>query len=128
MSAWSSPAIPSWPPNGPASAKNLLAGTEAALGAIAEAYRRERRPLRGTEQLALRVGKVLNKFKMQEHFMIEVGDDSFSFSPNEASLQEEAALDGVYVLRTTITQDELDPAGVISAHKELKAVEWDFRP
>ncbi len=107
--------------------QDLLAATEAALGAIVEACRRERRPLRGTEQIALRVGKVLNKFKMQKHFVIEVTDDSFRFSPNEASIQAEAALDGIYVLRTTITQDELDPAGVISAYKELKGVEWDFR-
>ncbi len=107
--------------------QDLLAATEAALGAIVEACRRERRPLRGTEQIALRVGKVLNKFKMQKHFVIEVTDDSFCFSPNEASIHEEAALDGIYVLRTTITQDELDPAGVISAYKELKGVEWDFR-
>ena len=107
--------------------QDLLAAAEAALGAIAEACRRERRPLRGTEQIALRVGKVLNKFKMRKHFMIEVGDDSLRFSPNEASIQAEAALDGVYVLRTTIRRDELDPAGVISAYKELKGVEWDFR-
>ena len=107
--------------------QDLLAATEAALGAIVEACRRERRPLRGTEQIALRVGKVLNKFKMQKHFVIEVTEDSFRFSPNEASIQEEAALDGIYVLRTTIRKDELDPAGVISAYKELKGVEWDFR-
>ncbi len=107
--------------------EDLLSLTEAALGAIAEACCRERRPLRGTEQIALRVGKVLNKFKMQKHFVIEVTDDSFRFFRNEASIQEEAALDGIYVLRTTITQDELDPAGVISAYKELKGVEWDFR-
>ncbi len=106
--------------------QDLLAATEAALGAIAEACRRERRPLRGTEQIALRVGKVLNKFKMQKHFVIEVTDDSLRFSPNEASIQAEAALDGIYVLRTTIRKDELDPAGVISAYKELKGVEWDF--
>jgi hypothetical protein len=73
------------------------------------------------------VGKVLNKFKMQKHFVIEVSDDSFGFSRNEASIQEEAALDGIYVLRTTITADELDLAGVISAYKELKGLEWDFR-
>jgi hypothetical protein len=107
--------------------QDLLAATEAALGAIVEACRRQRRPLRGTEQIALRVGKVLNKFKMQKHFVIEVTDDSFRFSPNEASIQAEAALDGIYVLRTTIRSDELDPAGVISAYKELKGVERDFR-
>lgn len=107
--------------------QDLLAATEAALGAIAEACARRRRPLHSSEQIALRVGKVLNKFKMQKHFTIEVGDHSLRFFRNEASIEQEAALDGIYVLRTTIAQDELDPAGVISAYKDLKGVEWDFR-
>src|SRR5579875_1070090 len=104
-----------------------LAATEAALGAIVEACRRQRPPPRGPEQLARRGGRVRNKFKLQKHFVIEVTDDSFRFSPNEASTQAEAALDGIYVLRTTIRSDELDPAGVISAYKELKGVERYFR-
>lgn len=107
--------------------EDLLTSTEAALEVIAQACRRERRPLHGTEQIALRVGKVLNKFKMQKHLVIEVNDDSLRFSRNEASIEEEAALDGIYVLRTTISPDELDPAGVICAYKDLKEVEWDFR-
>lgn len=127
VSAWLPAGTPCSPKNEPANAKTYLVATETGLCAIAQACSRERRRLKGTEQIALRVGKVLNKFKMQKHFVIEITDDSFHFYRNEASIQEEAALDGIYILRTTIAQDELDPAGVISAYKELKGVEWDFR-
>jgi hypothetical protein len=105
----------------------LLSATEADLRAIAETCHRPRRPLRGKDAIALRVGRVLNRHKMAKHFVIEIGADAFSFSRDEASIAEEAALDGVYVLRTTIRADELDTAGVISAYKDLAGVERDFR-
>ncbi len=105
----------------------LLSSTEAELEVIAAACRRERRPLRGKDKIALRVGKVLNHHKMAKHFRVEVDESSFSFSRNEASIATEAALDGVYVLRTTVTNDELATAEVISAYKDLSGVERDFR-
>jgi hypothetical protein len=105
----------------------LLEATEAELEIIAEACRRERRPLRGKDQIALRVGKVLNRFKMQKHFRLDIDEDSLSFARDEDSIAPEAALDGVYVLRTTIGEGELDTAGVISAYKDLAGVERDFR-
>jgi hypothetical protein len=105
----------------------LLASSEAELEVVAAACRRPRRPLRGRDAIALRVGKVLNHHKMAKHFVIEIEEDSFRFSRNEASIAEEAALDGVYVLRTTIAEGELDAAGVISAYKDLSGVERDFR-
>ena len=105
----------------------LLTSTEAELEVVAEACRRPRRPLRGKDTIALRLGKVLNRHKMAKHFVVEIEEDSFSFSRNEASIEQEAALDGVYVLRTTIEQGELDTAGVISAYKDLAGVERDFR-
>ena len=105
----------------------LLSSTEAELEVIAAACRRERRPLRGKDKIALRVGKVLNHHKMAKHFRVEVDESSFSFSRNEASIATEAALDGVYVLRTTVIKDELATAEVISAYKDLSGVERDFR-
>lgn len=105
----------------------LLCATEAELHEVAAACRRPRRPLRGTDAIALRVGRVLNRHKMATHFMIEIGADAFGFSRNEAAIAEEAALDGVYVLGTTIRADELDTAGVVSAYKDLAGVERDFR-
>jgi hypothetical protein len=105
----------------------LLASTEAELGLITKATRRERRPLRGAEKIALKVGKVLGHYKMQKHFSLAIAEDGFSFSRDEASIAAESALDGIYVLRTTIEADELDTTGVISAYKDLAGVEWDFR-
>jgi hypothetical protein len=94
---------------------------------IAEATRRERRPLRGAGEIALRVGKVLNHYKMAKHFVLDIEEDGFSFARDESSIVTEAALDGIYVLRTTIGADELDTTGVISAYKDLAGVERDFR-
>ena len=105
----------------------LLASTEAELEVVAAACRRERRPLRGKDAIALRVGKVLGHHKMAKHFAVEIEESSFSFSRTEDTIAEEAALDGIYVLRTTIGEDELDTAGVISAYKDLSGVERDFR-
>jgi hypothetical protein len=105
----------------------LLAASEAELAVIKEATRRERRPLRGIDQIALRVGKVLNHYKMAKHFLVDIADDGFSFARDESSIETEAALDGIYVLRTTIGADELSTIGVISAYKDLAGVERDFR-
>jgi hypothetical protein len=105
----------------------LLDASAAELEVIAEATRRERRPLRGADQIALKVGKVLNHYKVAKHFVLEIGEDSFSFARDEDSIAAEAALDGIYVLRTTIGADELDTTGVISAYKDLAGVERDFR-
>ena len=105
----------------------LLASTEAELEVVAAACRRERRPLVGKDAIALRVGKVLGHHKMAKHFAVEIDESSFSFSRTEDTIAEEAALDGICVLRTTIGEDELDTAGVISAYKDLSGVERDFR-
>ncbi|MHB1850087.1 MAG: IS1634 family transposase [Acidimicrobiales bacterium] len=105
----------------------LLAATEAELELVAAACRREQRPLRGKEAIALRVGKVLGHHKMAKHFCVEIEESSFSYSRTEDTIATEAALDGVYVLRTTIGEAELDTAGVISAYKDLSGVERDFR-
>lgn len=107
--------------------EELLASTEAELSTVAQACRRERRPLRGADVIALRAGRVLYRHKMAKHFHLAIGEDSFGFSRNQDSIASEAALDGVYVIRTTIGEDDLDTTGVISAYKDLSAVERDFR-
>ena len=103
----------------------LLCSTEAVVAPILA--RVAARRLTGKDAIALRVGKVLNKFKMAKHFIVETGDGSLSITRNETSIASEAALDGIYVLRTTIPDSELDTAGVISAYKDLGGVERDFR-
>ena len=105
----------------------LLTATEAELEQIATATRRERRPLRGKDTIALKVGKVLNHYKMAKHFVLTFEEDSFTFHRDADSIATEACLDGVYVLRTTIPVGELDTTGVISAYKDLAGVERDFR-
>ena len=82
--------------------ESLLEATEAELAKIAAACRRERRPLRGKDKIALRLGKVVNRYKMAKHFDLEIADDSFSFSRKQDQIAAEAALDGIYVLRTSL--------------------------
>jgi hypothetical protein len=105
----------------------LLAATEKELETIAAATRREKRPLRGTDKIALRVGKVRNKFKVAKHIDLEITDDSFTFTRNQDSIAAEAALDGIYVLRTSLPADTLDHDDVVARYKALADVERFFR-
>jgi len=103
----------------------LLSSTEAAVAPIVARVGAGK--LTGKDAIALRVGKVLNRFKMAKHFVLEIEDRSLSVARDEASIEAEARLDGIYVLRTTVPSEELDAAGVISAYKDLAGVERDFR-
>lgn len=105
----------------------LLAATEAELEKIAEACRRQKRPLRGKAAIGMRVGKVLGRFKVGKHFVLEIADDAFSYGRDEERIAAEAALDGIYVIRTSVSADELAAAGVVRAYKSLAQVEADFR-
>ncbi|MGH9030400.1 MAG: IS1634 family transposase [Acidimicrobiales bacterium] len=105
----------------------LLSATESELGKIATAVVREKRPLRGKEAIALRVGKVLNHYKMAKHFELAIGEDSFTFSRKEDEIAAEAALDGIYVIRTNVKEERLDAAGAVRTYKGLAVVERDFR-
>jgi hypothetical protein len=106
---------------------SLLASTEAELGAIAAAVGRERRPLRGQDAIALRVGRVVNHYKMAKHFSLEIGEASFSFSRKGDQIAAEAALDGIYVLRTSLGEEALASPEVVSSYKALANVERVFR-
>jgi Transposase DDE domain len=105
----------------------LLDATETELKKIAEATRRNRRPLRGREAIALRVGKVINARKVAKHFLTEVTDEAFAFSRNHASIAAEAALDGIYVLRTSLAEQTLGRDDVVLSYKGLEDVERFFR-
>jgi hypothetical protein len=107
--------------------QDLLAATENQLHTIAAATRRARRPLCGTEKIALRVGKVINHYKMAKHFDTEITEDSFSFVRNQDTIAAEAALDGIYVLRTSLTETTLADADVVARYKGLEDVERFFR-
>src|SRR6266700_7540573 len=83
--------------------ESLLAATEADLAKITAATRRTRQPLRGTDKIALRADRVLRRRKVAKHFTTAITDDSFSYARDQDSITAEAALDGIYVLRTSVT-------------------------
>jgi hypothetical protein len=103
----------------------LLGATEAALAAIAE--RVERGTLAGAGRIGEAVGKVINKYKVGKHFHRHITDTSFSFERDHAGIAAEAALDGIYVLRTSVPESDLNTAGVVTGYKNLANLERDFR-
>jgi Transposase DDE domain len=103
----------------------LLAATEAALAPILAAVAAGR--LAGADRIGVKVGKVINKYKVAKHFEAAITDTSLSITRRQASIDAEAALDGIYVLRTSVGADHLDPPGVVTAYKNLAHVERDFR-
>jgi transposase len=105
----------------------LLAATETQLQTIAAATRRPKRPLRGQDKIALRVGKVINHYKMAKHFHTEITDEAFTFTRNQQAIAAEAALDGIYVLRTSLPTDTLHHDEVVLRYKGLEDVERFFR-
>lgn len=105
----------------------LLTSTERALDRIMAATRRERRRLHGAAAIGLRVGRVLNRYKVGKHFRIEIGEDTLSYQRNDERIAEEAALDGLYVLRTSIPREDLAAPEVVSLYKRLENVERVFR-
>jgi hypothetical protein len=105
----------------------LLAATEAGLAKITAAAQRARHPLRGKDKIALRADRVLRRRKVAKHFTITIGDDHFSYTRNQDSITAEAALDGIYVLRTSATSAALDSSEVVSSYKALAHVERAFR-
>jgi hypothetical protein len=105
----------------------LLVATEKKLEAIARATRRTTRPLRGAEAIALRVGEVLGRSKVAKHIRIEIEEDAFTYARDETRIAREAVLDGIYVIRTSVPQDELSAADAVGAYKSLSDVERAFR-
>jgi hypothetical protein len=103
----------------------LLAATEKLLAPIIARVQAGR--LTGAGEIGVAVGKVISKYKTGKHFGIVITDTSLAVTRNQAQIEEEAALDGFYVLRTPVPASQLDPPGVVSAYKNLKYVERDFR-
>lgn len=107
--------------------QDLLAATEDDLAAITAAVRRARKPLRGKAEIALKVGAVINRYKMAKHFELDIGDTSFAFHRNADAIAAEAALDGIYVVRTNLAKRVLNDAATVGAYKSLAKVERAFR-
>lgn len=105
----------------------LLEATEKELEKIAAATRRAREPLHGTAKIGMKVGSVLNRHKVGKHFEITIRDDEFSYRRNAARIAEESALDGIYVIRTSVSVETLDSKDTVRAYKDLSKVERAFR-
>jgi hypothetical protein len=105
--------------------EDLLAATEKLLDPIVARVAAGR--LRGAAKIGTAVGKVIGKYKMGKHFDVTITDDSLTVTRRQDQINQEAALDGIYVIRTPVPPGELDAAGVVTAYKNLKHVERDFR-
>jgi hypothetical protein len=103
----------------------LLAATEKLLAPLIARVQAGR--LTGAGEIGVAVGKVISKYKTGKHFDIAITDTSLDVERKQAQIDAEAALDGFYVLRTPIPATELDAPGVVTAYKNLKYVERDFR-
>ena len=105
----------------------LLDQTEKKLLPIQARVRRAKRPLRGKDKIALAVGAVINRYKMAKHFDITISDDDVSFKRNVEQINAEAALDGIYVVRTSVNSEALDASSTVKAYKQLSNAERAFR-
>lgn len=107
--------------------KELLQDTQKKLDEIVTATRREKKPLRGEAAIGMRVGKVINQRNVAKHFIVNITHDNFSYQRDEASIAREQELDGIYVIRTSVTADTLDAENTVRAYKDLSKVERAFR-
>ncbi len=108
--------------------EDLLLATEKQLEKIAAAVNRDKRPLRGAANIGKRVGEVINKYKMKKHFIIDIQDNVIEFKRDLKGIQEESALDGLYVIRSSILEKELMSAEqLVKSYKNLSKVETAFR-
>jgi transposase len=107
--------------------EELLQVTEKRLQDVSRKVSRARKPLRGKEKIGVEVGKVVNKGKMQKHFVLTITDDSFEFARDEQKIAREAALDGLYVIRSSVTKDRMSAEQLVTSYKQLAMVERAFR-
>jgi transposase len=107
--------------------EELLAATEKHLEKIRAATQRQRRPLRGKKEIGLAVGKVLGHYKMGKHLELTIEEDRFDWKRKTGSMEREAALDGIYVIRTSVPASHLTSQQVVAQYKSLSTVERAFR-
>ena len=103
----------------------LLAATETALAPTLAAVKAGR--LRGADKIGVKVGKIIDKYKMAKHLHLTITDTTLQITRNTTKIAAEARLDGIYLLRTSVPADQLDAAAVVVAYKNLAHVERDFR-
>jgi hypothetical protein len=104
--------------------EELLAGTETDLALLKA--RVDNGTLLGADQIGLAVGPALKRYRMRKHFQIEITDTTFTYTRNTDTINAEAALDGFYILRTSLTQSDLPAGDVVRAYKNLEQAETAF--
>ena len=107
--------------------QQLLEATQQELDKIVQATERPQRALQGKDKIALRVGKVLQRFKVGKHFQLEITEESFNYCRKQEAIEREAALDGIYVIRSSLTQLQMTASDLVRSYKGLSVVEQAFR-
>jgi hypothetical protein len=105
--------------------EDLLAATENDLARVKDAVGAGR--LKDPDKIGIRAGKVIGRHKVAKHFVLDIGPGSFAWRRDQENIAAEAALDGIYVIRTSVPADILDAPATVTAYKDLKLVERDFR-
>ncbi|MGO8982718.1 MAG: IS1634 family transposase [Streptosporangiaceae bacterium] len=105
--------------------EDLLAATETLLATVKDQADAGR--IRGAARIGVRAGKVISRYKVAKHFILDIGDDRFGWRRDQAAIDAEAALDGIYIIRTPVPASQLDAPGAVTAYKNLAFVERDFR-
>lgn len=103
----------------------LLAATDTALNKIVASVAAGR--VHGADKIGLRVGKTIGRHKMAKHYQLDITDTGFTYTHDSDRIAAETALDGIYIVRTTLTDQQADPATVVATYKNLSKVERDFR-
>ncbi len=107
--------------------QEMLAATESKLEEVRRATKRESRPLRGKAAIGMRVGRIFARSKMGKHFRYTIHDDSFEFERNHESIEREKALDGIYIVRTSLGENDISAEEAVKTYKGLSVVERAFR-
>ncbi len=105
--------------------EELLLATEHNLAKIKARVDAAR--LAGADQIGLRVGKLINQYKVAKHFELAIGDNTFSFARKREAIAAEAALDGIYIIRTSVSAAQMDAPECVRSYKSLANVERAFR-
>ena len=104
---------------------DLLAATEALLAKVSDQAAAGR--IRGAGKIGVRAGKIVNRYKVAKHFILDISDDHLAWRRDQAAIDAEAALDGIYIIRTPVPASQLDAPAAVTAYKNLARVERDFR-
>jgi transposase len=107
--------------------ESLLAATEKDLQKVVNAISRKRKPLQGAKEIGMAVGKVINAHKVGKHFTLEIADSAVTFQRKKDSIEAEAELDGIYVIRTSVLAEQMSAEQTVHSYKQLSAVEQAFR-